>query len=71
MIASIPDGDEGEAEEETEGASHLSNNSKPPTLNNLCLLKNDKSSASATRKADNEDGYDDHDQDKLVSCLTR
>ena len=52
MIASIPDGDEGEAEEETEGASHLSK-----------ALKNDISSARATRKADKEDGYDDHDQD--------
>ena len=52
MIASIPDGDEREAEEETEGASHLSK-----------ALKNDKSSARATRKADKEDGYDDHDQD--------
>ena len=52
MIASIPDGDEREAEEETEGASHLSKD-----------LKNDISSARATRKADKEDGYDDHDQD--------
>ena len=52
MIASIPDGDEREAEEETEGASHLSKD-----------LKNDISSARATRKADKEDGYDGHDQD--------
>ena len=52
MIASIPDGDEREAEEETEGASHLSK-----------ALKNDISSARATRKADKEDGYDDHDHD--------
>ena len=38
----------------------------PPTweiiLNNLCLLKNDIISASATGKADKEDGYDDNNQ---------
>ena len=30
VIASIPDGDEGEAEEEAEGASHLGDNLKLP-----------------------------------------